>query len=111
MNLEELRVQRLIQGILVRNYVDTQKLDVQVIGHSLYIEGEFKIFDYHPANKKQDPVERDLSIHRTLLHIEQQIRGLGEVSYLELKFTNWERRGLQWIAKHDVGAAGSESRF
>ena len=29
MNLEELRLQRLIQGILVRNYVDTQKLDVQ----------------------------------------------------------------------------------
>ena len=100
MNLEELRLQRLIQGILVRNYVDTQKLDLQVIGHSVYIEGEFKIFDYHPTQKKDDPIERDLGMRRTLLHIEQQIRGLGEVTYLEMKLANWERRGMQWVARH-----------
>ena len=100
MNLEELRLQRLVQGILVRNYVDTQKLDVQVIGHSVYIEGDFKIFDYHPAQKLQDPIERDLGVRRTLLHVEQQIRGLGEVTYMELKLLNWERRGMQWVAKH-----------
>lgn len=107
MTLEELRLQRLIQGILVRNYVDTQKLDVQVIGHSVYVEGEFKVFDYHPATKKTDPIERDLGIRRTLLHIEQQMRGLGEVTYLELKLTNWERVGMQWVAKH--GALGGTS--
>ena len=100
MNLEELRLQRLIQGILVRNYVDTQKLDLQVIGHSVYIEGEFKVFDYHPGQKKDDPIERDLGMRRTLLHIEQQIRGLGEVTYLEMKLANWERRGMQWVARH-----------
>lgn len=106
MNLEELRLQRLIQGILVRNYVDTQKLDIQVIGHSVYIDGEFKVFDYHPATKKHDPIERDLGIRRTLLHIEQQIRGLGEVTFLELKLQNWERVGMQWIARHGSGAVG-----
>ncbi len=100
MNLEELRLQRLIQGILVRNYVDTQKLDLQVIGHSVYIDGEFKVFDYHPGQKKDDPIERDLGMRRTLLHIEQQIRGLGEVTYLEMKLANWERRGMQWVARH-----------
>ena len=100
MNLEELRLQRLIQGILVRNYVDTQKLDLQVIGHSVYIEGEFKVFDYHPGQQKDDPIERDLGLRRTLLHIEQQIRGLGEVTYLEMKLANWERRGMQWVARH-----------
>ncbi len=100
MNLEELRLQRLIQGILVRNYVDTQKLDLQVIGHSVYIEGEFKVFDYHPGQKKDDPIERDLGMRRTLLHIEQQIRGLGEVTYLEMKLANWERHGMQWVARH-----------
>src|ERR1043166_6465135 len=85
MNLEELRLLRLVQGILVRNYVDTQRLEVEVIGTSVYVAGEFRVFEYHPSQKKEDKVERDLGIRRTLLHIEQQIRGLAEVSYLEMK--------------------------
>lgn len=100
MTLEELRLHRLVQGILVRNYVDTQRLDVNVIGHSVYIEGEFRIFEYHPSQKKDDKVERDLGAKRVLMHVEQQIRSLGEVNYLEMKFTNWERRGMQWFTKH-----------
>ena len=102
MNLEELKLLRLVQGILVRNYVDTQRLDVQVIGHSVYVAGEFKVYEYHPSQRKEDPLERDLGLRRNLLHIEQQIRGLGEVTYLEIKFTNWERRGMQWAPKHGV---------
>ena len=100
MTLEELRLQRLIQGILVRNYADTQKLDIQVIGHSVYIEGEFKVFEYHPSQKKDDPIERDLGVRRVILHVEQQIRGMGEITFLQMKFTNWERVGLQWLPKH-----------
>jgi hypothetical protein len=102
MTLEELKLLRLVQGILVRNYVDTQKLDIQVIGSSVYLEGEFRVFEYHPGQKKSDPIERDLSTKRTLLHVEQQIRALGEVSYLELKFSNWERQGMMWTPKHGI---------
>ena len=101
MTLEELRLLRLIQGILVRNYVDTQKLEVQVIGTSVYVEGEFKVFEYHPSMKKTDVIERDLGVKRTILHVEQQIRSLGEVSHVEIKLRNWERVGLQWVAKHE----------
>jgi hypothetical protein len=100
MTLEELRLLRLVQGILVRNYIDTQKLDVEVIGTSVYIKGEFHVFEYHPSFKKPDHIERDLGLQRTLLHVEQQIRGLAEVSYMELKLSNWERIGMRWTAKH-----------
>ncbi|MCG3150182.1 MAG: hypothetical protein PCFJNLEI_03662 [Verrucomicrobiae bacterium] len=99
MNIEDLRLQRLIQGILVRNYVDTQRLDVQVIGHSVYIEGEFKVFEYHPSQKKEDRIERDLGVKRVIMHVEQQIRSMGEISHLEMKFSNWERRGVMWVSK------------
>jgi hypothetical protein len=101
MTLEELRLLRLVQGIFVRNYCDTQKLDIEVIGSSVYIKGSFHVFEYHPVHKSEDRIERDLSMKRTLLHIEQQIRGLGEVTYLEMKLDNWERRGMQWVAKHE----------
>ena len=103
MTLEELRLLRVVQGVLVRNYVDTQKLDVQVIGSSVYIEGELHVFDYHPGKKNSDEkAEKDLGMQRTLLHIEQQIRCLGEVSHLQMKLKNWERRGMQWVAKHET---------
>ena len=101
MTLEELRLLRVVQGILVRNYVDTQKLDVQVIGTSVYIEGEFIVFDYQPSRRREEQHETEIGIKRTLLHIEQQIRGLGEVSHLEMKLRNWERRGMQWVNKGD----------
>lgn len=100
MTLEELRILRVVQGCLVRNYVDTQKLDVQVIGSSVYIEGEFVMFEYRPTGgKKEDRIEQEMSARRTLLHIEQQIRGMGEVTHLEMKLKNWERHGMQWIAR------------
>jgi hypothetical protein len=59
------------------------------------IRDEFKIFEYHPASRKEDPVKR------TLLHIEQQIRGLSGVSHLETRLDNWEQRGMQWIPEHE----------
>jgi hypothetical protein len=101
MTLEELRILRVVQGILVRNYVDTQKLDVQVIRSSVYIEGDFVMFDYQPGRKRDDQIEQELGVQRTLLHIEQQIRGMGEVSHVEFKLKNWERHGMRWVAKHE----------
>ncbi len=100
MTLDELRLLRLVQAILVRNYIDTQRLDCEVIGTSVYIKGEFRVFEYHPAHKKDDRVERDLGLARTLLHVEQQIRGMAEVNYVEMKFSNWDRVGLQWVHRH-----------
>ena len=100
MTLEELRLTRLVQGILVRNYVDTQKLETSVIGSSVYIEGEFKVYEYHPSMKKSDPTERDLGVKRALLHVEQQIRSLAEVTHVEIKLRNWDRVGMQWVPKH-----------
>ena len=99
MTTEELRVLRLVQGILVRNYVDTQRLDIDVIGTTVYIKGEFKVFDYHPGRKKDDPSESNLGVKRTLLHIEQQIRGVMEVSHLDMKLDNWDHVGMQWAPR------------
>ncbi|MCS7049042.1 MAG: hypothetical protein NZ483_07095 [Verrucomicrobiae bacterium] len=99
MTLDELRLHRMVQGILVRNYVNTQKLEVEVIGNSVYIEGELEIFEYHSSQRKKDQVERDLETARALWHIEKQIRMLPEVQHLEFKLRNWEKRGMQWTRR------------
>jgi hypothetical protein len=99
MTNEEVRLMKTVQGILVRNYVDTQKIEVEVIGSSVYLSGEFKLFDFSPTMKKQDFVARDLGIKRALLQIEREIRSLGEVTHIEMKFNNWEHVSGNWVAK------------
>jgi hypothetical protein len=100
MTIEELRLLRIVQGILVRNYVDTQKLDVEVIGRSVYIQGEFKLFEYHASQSKEDIKARETEVKRMLYLIEQEIRRYPDIDYLEFKLTNWERVGLgQWIPR------------
>ena len=99
MTLEELRLLRLVQSILVRNYVDTQRLDVDVVGTSVYIEGEFRVFDYHASHQHPDRIQHELGMKRLLLHIEREIRRLGDVTHLEMKFRNWNRVGLQWVGQ------------
>jgi signal transduction histidine kinase len=103
MTLEELRLMRLVQSILVRNYVDTQRLDVQVVGSSVYIEGEFHVFEYHPTHQHTDRVQREMGMKRLLMQIEHEIRRIGEVSHVEMKFRNWNRVGLQWVGRSSSG--------
>ncbi len=100
MTLEELRVLRVIQGILVRNYINTQKLDVQVIGSSVYIEGDLEVFEYYTTGRKKDQTEHDLETARVLMHLEKQIRGLAEITHVEFKLSNWHRVGLAWVRSH-----------
>ena len=107
MTLEELRSLRMVQAILVRNYVDTQRVDVDVVGTSVYIEGKFHVFDYHPAHHHPDPFQREMTMKRVLLQIEREIRSFGEVTHLEMKFRNWNRIGPQWVSRD--GAAQSSS--
>lgn len=100
MTLEELRLSRLVQGILVRNYVDTQKVNVEVIGSSVYIDGEFNVFEYHPSQKLSDRLERDLGVRHSLIQVERQIRSLAEITHVEFRLTNWERVSYGWIPRH-----------
>jgi len=105
MTLEELRLLRPVQGILVHNYVDTQRLDVEVVGSSAYIQGEFHIFEYHPIHHHSvDRLQRELGMKRLLLQIEHEIRSLGDITHLEMKFRNWNRVGQQWVG---VGQSGT----
>lgn len=89
----------MIRGILVRNYVDTQRIEVEVIGSCVYIQGELHLFEYRANKEQTDRVERELGARRVLLHLESQIRSLAEVTYVEFKLNNWERVGMQWQPK------------
>jgi hypothetical protein len=90
---------RVVHAILVRNYVDTHKLDVDVIHNSVYIEGELVLADGAYSGRKDDPIERDGAARRVLQEIEREIRRMTSTNAIHFKLSNWERVGQRWTHK------------
>ncbi len=99
MNGSEWHLARQVQAILVRHYVDTQRLDIDVLNSSVYIQGELRVFESHPSRKYSDRLEQTNSIRQTLAQVEREIRRLSDVSWLDIKLSNWARQGLNWLPK------------
>ena len=51
------------------------------------------------ARSHPDRLQRELGMKRLLMQIEHEIRRIGEVSHVEMKFRNWGRVGLQWVPR------------
>lgn len=99
MSPEDQAAMRVVHAILVRNYVDTQKLDVDVIHSSVYIEGELVLADGAYSGRKNDPIERDGAARRVLQGIEREIRRMSSANGIYFKLSNWERVGQRWTPK------------
>jgi hypothetical protein len=96
---EDFTTFRTVHSILVRNYADTQKLDVDVIHSTVYIEGEFVLYENAVGGKRNDPIERDGAVKRTLLQVEKEIRRLTPADSVQFKLSNWDRAGARWVKK------------
>ena len=97
---EDFRLQKIIEAMLVRSYVDTRKIDVQVIGGNVYLDGAFEVANTGGGSRGKDNQELVESHHearRTLLQVEQQIRSMGEVNGLYFKLRNWSKSGGGWV--------------
>jgi hypothetical protein len=99
MTPEDQSALRVVHGILVRHYVDTHKLDVDVIHNTVHIDGEFLLVDGAYSSRKDDPAERDSAARRVLLELEREIRRMTSTNGIHFHLTNWERVGQQWTRK------------
>ncbi len=100
MNPEDFRLQKIIEAMLVRNYVDTRKLDVQVISGNVYLDGAFEVANVKISSRSDDDqnlIESHHEARRTLLLIEQQIRSMSEVNGLYFNLRNWAKSGGGWV--------------
>ena len=86
-----------IQAVLVRNYVDTSKIDVDVHQSTAYLTGELYIAEFDRRSK--DPTELQMAVKKACLTIEQEIRRGGDIYDIQWKLRNWERIGTQWHKK------------
>ncbi len=100
MNPEDYKKQKRVEAIFVRHYVDTSKIDVDVVGDSAVIGGELQIFEYCPeGSKMKDPTEARIVVKKACLTIEQEIRRMGEITSIAWHLRNWDKVGSNWIKK------------
>ena len=99
MTSEDQSTMRAVNGILVRNYVDTHKLHGDVIHNSVYLDGELALADSAYSGRKDDRIEADGTARRVLQVVEQEIRRMTSASSIYFKLTNWERVGQRWTRK------------
>lgn len=102
MTPEDARLKKHVQAILVRNYVDTQHVEVDVISSNVYVDGEFHVGGARNQvddENQADSIEAHHVVRRTLQAIESQIRSAGNINGLYFKFTNWAKTGTGWAPK------------
>ena len=100
MNPEDVRKAKRIEALFVSNHVNTSKLDVEVIGDSVYIGGELQVFEYNFDGKRlTDPTDRAAAMKRVFQIIQREIRQMFGIYSIQWQLTNWENMGNQWMPK------------
>ena len=106
MSPDDARKAKRIEALLVSNHVDTSRLDVEVIGSSVYISGELRLFEYDMSGKRlKDPAELALTVKKTCELIKQEIRRMFEVYHVQWQLRNWENVGSNWKQKRTLAVA------
>ncbi len=100
MNPEDARKAKRIEALLISNHVNVAKLDVEVIGDSVYIGGEFQLFEYDFGGKRlTDPTQRAAAVKKACQIIQQEVRRMFGIYHIQWQLTNWESVGTQWMPK------------
>jgi hypothetical protein len=100
MNPDDAQIMKAVQGVLVRHYVNTQKIDIDVINKNVYLDGEFLIQGKVNLTKDEGSKDRIESHHedrKALTAIEREIRVLGNVEGISFRLKNWVKSGTGWI--------------
>jgi hypothetical protein len=94
MSSEDIKNNAFVHSILVRNYINTQKVEHGVSGEVVTISGSVELrreADYKSGSSMQ------AAVARTLEKIEDEIRKLPNIEFVKFKLDNWARQGRRWI--------------
>ena len=97
MNTDEAAKAKKIHAILVRNYVSTDKLEIDVHQGAVDITGELQVKDF--GTRIKDPTEINAGVKRACLGIESEIRRTAGVQEIYWRLRNWEKMGNRWTPK------------
>jgi len=95
MTAEDLEIYRQMRTVLVRNWVNLQRLDFGSTGGSVYVRGRMRLLR-EPHTARREETDHEGVTATFLLHLEQQIRRIPGVRAVSWNLDGWQRTGLGW---------------
>ena len=84
----------LVHAILVRNYINPQRVDHSVIHNIVNISG---VIELRREASVKDKKIAEAAIARTLDKIEGELKKLPEIEFIKYNLDNFIRQGRRWI--------------
>ena len=94
MSSEDIRNNADVHSLLVRNYFDTRKLDSEVTGETVTING---VAELRREAESVDESVRNAALVRTLVKAEEEIKRIPGIAYVRWNLDNWTLVGKRWV--------------
>jgi len=107
MSSQDIRNNALVHSILVRNYLNTQRMEHIVVGETATISGVVELQrEAHFKDKKA----AESTVMRTLEKVEREIKKLPNIEFVSFHLDNYARQGRRWVCT-SAEAAPRERRI
>jgi hypothetical protein len=89
-------IQTQVRALLVRNWMDTRRIDYNVIGGVVHMRGTMAVLYEHPERDQND--EHGISA-RLLVNLERDMMRVDGVKAVHYDLSNWIKTGGMWIKR------------
>ena len=94
MSSQDIRNNALVHAILVRNYLNIQRLEHGAVGETVNISGAAEL--QREADFK-DKKLAEAAVARTLEKVERELRKLPNIGFVSFHLDNYARQGRRWV--------------
>ena len=91
---QDIRNNAFVHSILVRNYINTQKVDHSVVDKAVTIIGSIEL--QREATLKDRKIA-EAAVARTLEKVEKEIKRIPNIEFVKFHLDNWARQGRRWV--------------
>jgi len=95
MTVEDLEIYRQVRTVLVRNWVNLQRLDFGCTGGTVYVRGRMRLLREPPSAGREETDSEGVTA-TFLLHLEREILRIPGVRLVTWDLNGWQRTGLGW---------------
>jgi len=97
MTVEDLDANRHVRTVLVRNWVNTQRLDYSATHGTLYVRGRMMLLREPPPEPGQQRDSAGVTA-KFLMHLEKEILKAPGIRAVRWQLDGWQRTTSAWIA-------------
>ena len=98
MNLKDTEIRKAVSVVLIRACIDLSALNVYVVGGNVELRGTLKVLQ-HESQAGVTEADRQRTEQHLIFLIEQEIRRISGVRWIQMYLDNWEQVGGNWVRR------------